>query len=520
MKKSFKRTIGLLMALLMLVLCLSGCGNEGGSSKDGFRVTMAQPFGVEKDAETATFARWEALSEVPITWDLVSNSDAAETIKLQFSTGDLPEVVIGNYLQTGDISKYAANGLLLPLDEYINEKDTPNLYKLFENRPKTKAANYLPDGHMYTLPQVREFEAAYLENAILINKVWLDKLNLEVPTTLDELKVVLEAFKTKDPNGNGKADEIPMSFNPKCGYAYPEALLSCWGVATKYGTFDGFCTVQNGKVKFAPMMDEWKEMILFYNDLYSKGLLDMEVFTHNTETFSAKLKSSTSTVGVIWYSGNPMGNADEYINIGPLRATDRDPVWRIHPGIIGNRNMFVMTTACKNPKAVMSWIDKFYDFEESVQNQNGNFGQTLNKEEDGTVTWNEPTEGKNFTRFFNENLINTGVPSVIYAEDIGTRFELHETWETKMGAYELYKDYLDTETWPRPYYTVEETSRYGELTTDIFNYVDEKKAKWIVGKADVEAEWDEFKAHLKKLGVEEFLKINQAAYDRYLKQMK
>lgn len=44
----------------------------------------------------------------------------------------------------------------------------------------------------------------------MINKVWLDKLGLEVPTTLAELKEVLIAFRDGDPNGNGIQDEIPM----------------------------------------------------------------------------------------------------------------------------------------------------------------------------------------------------------------------------------------------------------------------------------------------------------------------
>ena len=145
---------------------------------------------------------------------------------------------MGNFLQTSDVSKYASNGILLPLDEYINETDTPNIYKFFEDYPKSKAANYLPDGHMYSLPQFVEYEPQYLENTIFINKTWLDKLNLDVPKTMDDLLEVLRAFKTGDPNGNGQADEIGMSFLEKSGYQYPEALLSCWGVAAKSGAFD------------------------------------------------------------------------------------------------------------------------------------------------------------------------------------------------------------------------------------------------------------------------------------------
>ena len=44
-----------------------------------------------------------------------------------------------------------------------------------------------------------------------MNSDWLETLGLEQPTTPEELRTVLEAFKTQDPNGNGKADEIPLS---------------------------------------------------------------------------------------------------------------------------------------------------------------------------------------------------------------------------------------------------------------------------------------------------------------------
>ena len=48
-------------------------------------------------------------------------------------------------------------------------------------------------------------------NVFMIYQPWLDALNLEMPETTEELYNVLVAFKTQDPNGNGEADEIPMS---------------------------------------------------------------------------------------------------------------------------------------------------------------------------------------------------------------------------------------------------------------------------------------------------------------------
>lgn len=65
----------------------------------------------------------------------------------------------------------------------------------------------------------------------MINVEWLEKLYFDMPTTTEELKEVLIAFKTKDPNGNGKADEIPLSFinKPEQKIWFSYLLHSDWG---------------------------------------------------------------------------------------------------------------------------------------------------------------------------------------------------------------------------------------------------------------------------------------------------
>lgn len=38
---------------------------------------------------------------------------------------------------------------------------------------------------------------------MFIRQDWLDNLNLEIPTTMEELKAVAKAFTEQDPDGNG-----------------------------------------------------------------------------------------------------------------------------------------------------------------------------------------------------------------------------------------------------------------------------------------------------------------------------
>lgn len=235
---------------------------------------------------------------------------------------------------------------------------------------------------------------------------------MDIPTTLPELTEVLRAFKEKDPNGNGKADEIPLSFQAASSYAYPEVLLSAWGIATKFGTWDSWLNVQNGKVNFTPLMDEWKAMLEYCRDLYAEGLLDVEAFTHDGAQFTAKLQSPTSTVGVVWSNANPMLNADEYVAIPPLSVDGKiKPVWRIHPGYIGSKDFLVIFKSCQNPQNVLKWADKLYEIDHSIQNAWGEVADNSTLSRDGeNFKWNELPEGKYFASYLYSCVLSAGIP--------------------------------------------------------------------------------------------------------------
>ncbi len=529
MKIWFKKGICLMMAVLMLTLALTGCGGGGNLSElqkqqkenGGFSV-MIPAEGDEKPEGLyqASLDRLQSMTDVPITWETMAKVDGANVLRQQIAAGEFPQVVIGNTFQPADISQFAANGIILPIEDYINEKDTPNIYKLFQERPEIRAALNAPDGHMYTLPGLKEFMPNYIENIMYINKTWLDKLNLEVPTTLVELKEVMKAFKEKDPNGNGKADEIPMTFQTSSSSAYPEVLLSSFGVATKFGTWDSWLTVQKGEVKFTPIMKEWRQLLQYYRDLYAEGLLDLEAFTHDGSQFNAKLQTPVSTIGVIWSNANPMLNADEYIAIPPLSADGKiKPVWRIHPGYIGTKDFLVIFNSCQNPANVIKWADKFYEVDHSIMNAFGEDApnSTLSFDEKGNVVWNELPEGKYFASYLYQCVLVGGIPCWLPEDLYGSeKMPWMEGQEAQMEVYNMYETYLDPETWPRPYYAVEEADRLSELTTDIFNLTETQRAKWVCGQEELnDASWKKYVGEMEKMGVQEMVDIYQAAYDRY-----
>lgn len=512
MKKLISCVLVLAMMLTMAV-ALTGCGDNGAEGDGKFTVWGLNSIdGSLMDTYNYYHELWQTRTDVPL--DFIGGD-----IKMMMSAGDYPDIIARFEFQNSEVIKYASQGAFIALDEYISEENTPNLWKMFEEHPEARATVTAPDGHIYGLPTFANDPGNFIETYWYINKVWLDKLGLEVPTTLDELYTVLKAFKTGDPNGNGKADEVPLSFFNSHSYSYTEALLSSFGVATKHGMFDAYLTVIDGEVKFTPTMDEYKDMINYYAKLNAEGLLDTEGFTYDSAQFNSKMVSETPVVGCLWTYDNPFGpNADEYIVIPPIAADENTkPLVHVHPGIVGTKNCAHVTAACEDPAKALNWLDTFYDKDATIINKYG--ANSVTKEGD-MYMWNTPEEDITINEMIRRNTVNSGsMISYFPVESVGTLIEDCEIFSTQREKYKMYEEYLDDETWPRPYFTAEDADKLSIIQTDLFNYVEQKKADWMTGKSDVNAEWDQFQKKMKELKVDEFVSINQKSYDVYNEAM-
>lgn len=169
----------------------------------------------------------EELTGIHIEWECVPDAGFTEKRNLAFASDDLPDIILRAKISPQEEMKYAANGQLVALDEYLDY--APNLSALIEQDDAIRKGITMPDGHIYSCPQLNKTEGNLIHH-YWINKTWLDNLGLEAPTTVDELYDVLVAFRDNDPNGNGQKDEIPYCV---VGKDYPHRmfydLLGSWG---------------------------------------------------------------------------------------------------------------------------------------------------------------------------------------------------------------------------------------------------------------------------------------------------
>ncbi|MER0122541.1 ABC transporter substrate-binding protein [Streptococcus sp. ZJ93] len=536
-----KKWMSLSVTLLATsTLALAACGSKNTASSPDYKlenvsfplkekvtlkfITGSSPLAPKDPNDKLIYQRLEEETGVHIDWTNYS-SDFAEKRNLDISSGDLPDAIHNDGASDVELVKWAKQGVIIPVEDLI-EKYMPNLQKILEEKPEYRALMTAPDGHIYSFPWIEELgdgkESIHSVNDMAwINKDWLKKLNLDMPTTTDELVKVLEAFKTQDPNGNGKADEIPMSFINAGGNEDFKLLFGAFGI----GDNDDHLVVGNdGVVDFTADNPEYKEGVKFIRQLQEKGLLDPEAFEQDWNTYIAKGGEHQYGVYFTWDKANVSGFNDSY-DVLPVLAgpSGKKHVARTN-GMGFSRDRMVITSANKNLELTAKWIDAQYAPLQSVQNNWGTYGddtqQNIFEFDKATNSLKHlPLEG-------------TAPGELRQKTEVGGPLAILDSYYGKVttkpddAAWRLdilkqnYVPYMNNDSiYPRVFMEEEDLDKLAQIEADMNDYIYRKRAEWIVN-GNIDKEWDDYLKELEKYGLSDWLAIKQKYYDKYLENQK
>lgn len=465
------------------------------------------------------FQKLEEETNVIINWNMSSDDGWNEKKSLLFAGNTLPDAFYGQGILTDvDIIKYASQGMLIPLNELIDEY-APNLKAILDEHPQYRKQITAPDGNIYSLPTINELNPT-THDKLFINKTWLDNLGLEVPTTKEEFETVLQAFKDGDPNGNGDTtDEIPFTFRMSSSDPYnrQQGLQSLFGT---FGQLDDIYhfIVKDGEVIYTPQTEPYKEAISWFHKLYSEGLVDKEAFTHDMNVYYSKIQDPGKVVGVfLGWSGNATAaaNKDDYVVMAPLVNTDGKQIWRTVDAKVVSKGSFAITNTAEHPEVLVRWIDQSYDQEASLQVSQGLLGHTLEKTSEGRYQYIKLAEGMTLDTAIHDFGPGNDGTFTLMQETID-KLDLNANLKERQELDKFYSQYNvpAEEMYPNVLFTEEEVEEIGILQTDIDSYVAQKYAGWIV-EGGVEEEWDSFQKKLQDMNVDRYVQIYKDAYARY-----
>jgi putative aldouronate transport system substrate-binding protein len=318
---------------------------------------------------------------------------------------------------------------------------------------------------------------------------------------------VLRAFKNDDPNGNGQADEVPLSASAA------EPIMNFFMNAFTYAPVGGPSSppplvMDDGKVQLAATSDAWREGLKYLESLAAEGLLDKGSFTQNGDA----LKALGDNAGVEILGSAAVLHPYEFVTaVNPL-------------------GMFALTNKSSEEERIkaIKLIDYIVTDDGTKRAAMGPEGEAWVPAEAGDVAL-DPELDPTFRPLTYDETSNAAWRSMgqywdslefrnsqVFPEDIYTT----DGYERRLlQATQLYEPYQPDESilfpaeklWP----DADTSAELADLQTNIANYVTQAQAEFVTGQRDIndDGAWQSYLNDLDGLGLSQFLQMEQDLYD-------
>lgn len=277
-----KRILSLILASLMLVGLLAGCGNtDSQNSQSGGDVQNTQSGGgdqqpagpatitlmvpafyggeLQQEGSDKVIEAYEKYTGIHVDWQFVANDAYNDTFGLTLmDRANIPMAIVWQAAPNGTVITAAQQGAFWDLKPFIDSGDYPNLAQANENINDVFTIN----GQLIGIYRSRDIG----RKGFTYRKDWADAVGItEDPKTVEDVYNMLYAFTYNDPDGNGKNDTFGLE---TCGQyvGWIDVIQTWFGAGNEY-------VDQNGELVPVFMTDEYKEALDWMRKIYSEGLI-------------------------------------------------------------------------------------------------------------------------------------------------------------------------------------------------------------------------------------------------------
>lgn len=311
-----------------------------------------------------------------ITTRLATGVDLADMMFLEIDSVTLNNLINRGMLTSVDAilehSDGTAKGYLAPDGEYATLRN----------------AGTTADGTFWVLQgvntgvyNINDWMGSY---SVGIRQDWLDKLDLPMPTTIDEFVDTLVAFREKDANGNGVNDE-------KALFASDLSLLRHSGIAGWFGLVMNTIGLDPNTDKITTVFyqDGFKDYVAFIKKMVDAGVMSLadngSLYTTDTSSIISQNNISAMYYQTASMSGRDELTGDENCNYRPLTIQG---VEGIRPTSRGDYNLSVYTgyyafMNSVNVEAAAKLLDFFFTEDYWSWNREGLKGNDFDIDENG-----------------------------------------------------------------------------------------------------------------------------------------
>lgn len=446
-----------------------------------------------------------------------TSGSESEGFALMLAGGDMPDIVevdwnSASYYPSG-LDTAISNGLVLDLNEY---KDMmPNYLSVLEGNETWYKMAKTDKGSLPGFWFIRGDPYLQVYGGMIVRKDWLDKLGMEVPTTIDEWTEMLTRFR----------DELGATSPLIATGAVPD-MLSVDAFCGAFGVSNGFYINDEGKVAYGRMEEGWKKTLELLAGWYADGLLNPDFITDTGDVKNSKVLTGEggafygltgSGIGVYMNSAAAAGN-EEFQLIGvpyPTIEEGATPEFGQYENPVPNV-IATISPSSENIEAAVRLLDFGYSEVGHNMFNFGKEGESFNIV-DGVPTFTDMvlkpeggiSIGQGIARVARSSYGGPFVQDINYMLQylqLDCQKEAVSNWSaTNIAAHKM----------PNVSVSEEDSKEFNNIISEINTFVQEYTPLAITGENDLGAFEDEYVSVLKDIGIERAIEIYQKAYDNF-----
>jgi ABC-type glycerol-3-phosphate transport system substrate-binding protein len=489
-------------------------------------------------APTAVPAKTEAKQTITIfrggttiDWDkdpVILAIEEKMNVDIKFQTSDWAEInrVRNLALSTGEkidiyhhmdtAPQWIKDKAIIPVDQYINQKNHPFLYNLI-NSPMFQPMKR--DGKTYYIPMLSDGS----DWVVLVRQDWMDEMNLKMPTNEVEFRNLLKAFKDRDPSGRSTGMQIEGGQTIRRSM---QPILAMYGVPAHFPNPERVYWVENNKLVSILTSKNVKAALTFMNGLYQDGLVNTDFASLSSFPQLSEKYIQAGKAGASWFPGSgnfPIPNS-KVGYIPPFSATGFQ-----HTRVQGLPTLgwISISATSQNPQKAIDLLEFFVS-------RQGRLLLTLGVE---GVHWKnmDPATGK-FERiednwkynavyyplhtYLGDGSMRGYVPLDKYPT-VDEALAKRELWEPTKGGTGLVNVLNQSAKWTGASMMFQyiENPDLADVQTAIQDATIKGWTKMItVAPKELDAEWDNYLSALQKAGLDKWNAWYQDYYDKNFKK--
>ncbi len=360
-----KQWLSLLLVLMLAMACMPVAMAENDplapypetivvtASKDLGANSPTFPEGDSLENNVWTRLYKDALNiDVQFVWS-TNEQQYAQKANIAITANEIPDVM---KVSSAQLSMMRENDQLMDMTDILEENMSDLVRKTIYADGGLSLDSATFGGRLYAIPNIGSgLLSAYV---LWVRTDWLEKLNLNAPTTMDELLTVARAFVEQDPDGNGTNDTYGLAM-------YKDIFdggFSCMeGFFNAFGAYPNIWIEKDGKLAYGSVQPEVKEALRTLQSMYSEKLLDPEFGVKDAGKVSEDVSAGKIGMffGAFWNAAmiNDAKVANPEMEWQPIAiptATDGLTKAQIP---FGTSSYYAVSKNCKHPEAIVKLLN-------------------------------------------------------------------------------------------------------------------------------------------------------------------